>query len=148
MALPACRLDGLAFIQDKRVEITSPDPFTTMTLPATVDWTAEDIPSDLHYGVFLDTTAMPPGEDLESLAKNDDACRREAGCPDEKWFRQHHIYETDDTEFTFRFIADLRPNGSTQPDQHEVTIVLLDENGVRQGESAFGVEFYVQHGEA
>ena len=144
--MPACRLSGLSFIQDKRVEITSPKPFTPVDLPVTVDWTAHDIDPGVHFGVFLDSTPPAPSKDLESLAKDDKTCRPEAGCPDEKWFRQHGVYETDDTSFTFKFIGDLRAPDSTQPDQHEVTVVYLDENGVRVSESAFGVEFYVNHG--
>ena len=143
--LSGCRTEGLAFVQDKRLTITHPEPFSTVTLPLTVEWTMEDY--DGQFGVFLDRAAMPPGEDLEYLARDDEDCEPENGCPDTRWLRRNGVYVTTETSIDFRLIPDLRPTGAGQKDQHEVTIVLLDENGVRQGESAFGVDFFIDRPE-
>lgn len=137
----ACRLEGLSFIQDDRVTIVTPDDRSTVSLPVTIDWTSRDFAG--RFGVFVDTDPMPPTEDLAYLAKDDETCRPEDGCPDQKWLRQHDVFVTEETEITLRTLRDFRERAEDE-DPHRAVIVLLDDEGNRLGESTFSVDFFVE----
>jgi hypothetical protein len=138
-ALPSCGVSGLSFVQDHRVSILSPDDRAEVTLPVTIDWEAKDF--DGTYAVFVDRAPVPGGKTLEWLARNDDYCKDTPGCPDEQWFVDRNVYVTDKTQLTLERLPEL--NRDEQRETHEVTIVLLDRDGRRVGESAFGVELRV-----
>lgn len=143
--LAGCAVSGLAFRVDDRVEITHPEDRASVTLPVTITWTVDGFdvagPDAGRFGVFVDRAPQPPGEGLDWFARDDDSCRPEDGCPDAEYFRQRQIHATSDTSF----VIDALPPPSTSrgPERHEVTIVLLDGDDRRIGESAFHVEFEV-----
>jgi hypothetical protein len=156
LAASACSTSGLAFTQDKRVDIVTPPNHSTQRLPVTVRWTVKDFQitggnsearTDAGYfAVFLDRAPQPPGkpvsyQPVSYLAKDDKRCHPQDGCPDAQWFSDHHIYPTSATTF----VVDALPTFSKEERQrfHEVTVVLLDGRGFRIGESAFSVEFKV-----
>jgi hypothetical protein len=147
---PACVPEGLAFVQDTRVDITSPEDRSDVRLPVTIRWSVEDFEitgpdgsSDKdagYFGVFVDRTPVPPGEPLSWIAKDDRICLATPGCPDKKYFIDHRTYDTTETEFTLKQLPDLNVVGGHET--HEVTIVLLDGTGRRIGESAWNVTFF------
>lgn len=152
LVAPACTFQGLAFIEDRRVEIVSPDYREIVELPVTIDWevTDEELASRLgtetNFGVYLDIDPQPPGESLDNFGRDDPTCRRDEGCPDEKYLRQRGVYVTSETEMTFRLLP-IAPGVDLErgdPDFHEVTLVLLDEEGRRIGESAWAITFEVE----
>lgn len=150
----SCQTEGLAFTQDKRVEITSPDYRELLEQPVTIDWEvvdddlADQVGNGVQFGVYMDIDPQPPGESLDYFGRDDPFCRRQPSCPDEKYLRRLGIHTTTDTEMTFETLpiapgVDLERD---QPDYHDVNIVLLDESGIRIGESAWHIVFEVERG--
>jgi hypothetical protein len=152
MALTSgCVPQGLAFRVDDRLTILSPKARSEVTLPVTVRWSVRDfavIPpastesagSDSGYfGVFLDRPPQPPGKPLAWVARDDRGCRPADGCPDAEYLADRNIYSTTATEIVFRQLP--RPSSKKGKERHQVTIVLLDADGRRIGESAFHVDF-------
>ena len=114
----ACAPDGLAFRVDERVTIQSPEDRDIVTLPLTIEWDVEDF--DGTFAVFVDRAPIGPGDELpEPLPRG--------------------IYATDDTEL----VVETLPSDDGD-DRHKATIVLIDDEGRRAGESAFDVEFEVE----
>ena len=136
---------GLAFVQDDRLRITSPDAQQKVTLPVTVRWAIDDFeitgPTGNarkeagYFGIFVDTSPVPPGQPLSWVARDDRRCKARPGCPDATYLADHRVYSTDDTTFTFAQLPDLDTYGGHET--HEVTIILLDGAGRRIGESAW-----------
>lgn len=155
LALTACVPDGLAFVQDERLEIVSPDPLTTVTTPVTIEWEVEDFritgpdgsSSDDagYFGVFVDGAPVPPGESLAWLARDDRRCLETEGCPDRRYFADRNAYSTTETSFTLRHLPDQ--DAYQGHERHEVTVVLLDGTGHRIGESAWYVDFFYEREE-
>jgi hypothetical protein len=151
LLLSACNAGGLNFREDRRLSILAPDDLQTVSLPVTIRWEMKDFdvldgPDGSgdggrgRFAVFLDRTPMPPGKDLDWLARNDDSCRPNPDCPNEKWLNDRKVWVLSETELTFETMAVRDERGR---DLHEATIVLLDGRNRRIGESAFAVEFVV-----
>jgi hypothetical protein len=150
LLLPGCGVSGLNFVQDDRVTITQPPDRARVRLPLTVRWTVEDFrvtgrtgakADDAGYfGVLVDRPPPPPGETLEWLLRDDKVCEADPSCPSESYLASRDIYATTDTSLVIEEVAE-RPPGFSGPDLREVTVVLLDPEGRRIGESAFSVEF-------
>jgi hypothetical protein len=151
LGLTGCGVDGLAFVEDDRVSIAEPADRATVELPMTVRWSVGDFrvtgptgaASDEagYFGVFLDRAPQAPGRTVNSLARGDAACKVDPACPNETYFAGRGVYTTEDTELTIDSLPDLA-QGDTR-DFHELTIVLLNGEGKRVGESAFRREFEV-----
>ena len=149
-----CVSQGLAFRLDKRVTIDAPEARSTVTLPVTVRWSVKDFqvvdPGSAaetndhtgYFGVFVDQTPQPPGKTLAWVARKDRSCRKSDGCPDAQYLAARNIYSTSQMQITFDQLP--RPSDKNQKERHNVTIVLLDAQGRRIGESAFYVEFIVK----
>ncbi len=157
--LPACRVNDLAFKEDDRVEITTPEDQDEVTLPFEMRWKVEDFEvvgpdgSDSenagYFAVLLDESPMPPGEGLDYFARDDESCDRSAGCPDAQYFAERGIFPTSDTSFEVTVIEDTRPTDrQSAPDDHELTVILLNGRGERIGESAFRVDVEVDRGQS
>jgi hypothetical protein len=155
---PACRTEGLAFREDDRVEIVSPKDESTVSLPFQLRWTVEDFDvvgsdgSDTddagYFAVLLDQVPQPPGEGLSYFARDDEQCSRSSGCPDEEYFADQGIYLTQQTAFDVTTLSDTRPvDRQSAPDEHEITLILLNGRGERIGESAFRVDIVVDRGQ-
>ena len=147
---------GLAFVEDRRLEITSPKGQSDVTLPFTVRWSMRDFrvtgpdgqsdPTAGYFAVFLDRSPMPPGKSLSWIARDDKRCRRIPGCPDDQYFVDRHVYPTRTPELTVRLLPDL--GTSSGHETHEVTIVLLDGGGRRIGENAWYRTFFYDRKES
>jgi hypothetical protein len=145
----ACLPHGLAFVQDKRLEVVAPDSHSTVHLPVTIRWRVhgfritghdgEDSPDAGYFGVFVDRAPVPPGKPLSWIAHGDRTCHAVDGCPDHSYFRDHDTYQTTDTSMTFPQVPDL--DSYHGHENHEVTVILLDGQGNRIGEGAWYVDF-------
>lgn len=153
IGLSACSFQGLGFIQDRRLEFVSPEDREIVRLPVTVDWEIEDFevvdpdaaatpdPGEGYFGVFIDSRPQPPGEALSWHAKDDETCQRDPDCPDEEWYRIRGIHTTTESEFTIELLP--RPFDDNRREIHTITVILLDANGVRIGESAWQMDFEI-----
>ena len=140
LVLTGCSFTDVAFRQDTRLDFVSPEDRAAVTLPATVDWDfAGD--DDTTFAVFLDRRPPPPGRTLASIADGDDTCERDPGCPDDDYLADRGVWTTTDTSFTFEAIR--RPTRDDRRELHEVTVILVDGEGRRIGESAWILEFEV-----
>jgi hypothetical protein len=137
-----CGISGLAFRQDDRLSFVTPDDRAEVTLPLTVRWEVEDfdVPADGFYAVFVDRAPQPPGRTLTWLARNDDSCRAADSCPDEAWFAERDVFPTKETELR---IDRLPARADDRREFHEVTVVLVDAEGRRIGETGWTLEFQV-----
>jgi hypothetical protein len=151
LATSACTTQGLAFVQDRRVEIVAPGYRELVEFPVTVDWEVEsaeledELASGVTFGVFVDIDPQPPGEPMEYFARDDQQCLDSPSCPDAKYLGDRGIRTTSETEMTFETLP-IGPGVDLErgdPDFHEVIIVLLDEDGVRVGESAWRITFEI-----
>lgn len=158
LTFTGCRTSGLAFRTDERVEITTPQQRSEVTLPFELTWTVRDFNitgadgSQLddagYFAVLVDTTPMPPGEDLEYYARDDPSCLDAPDCPDASYLADRSVYLTTKMSFQVTTLTDTRPaDRQSAPDDHEIVIVLLDGTSRRIGESAFKVDFTVDRGE-
>lgn len=136
LAVGSCSVKGLSFVQDDRVEILAPDSDADVAVPLTVTWSVRDF--DGTFGVLVDRSPPPPGESLSWYVRNDDDCELIEDCPNPAYLAERGIYSTSDTTIT---IDRITSKGGQRDDIHEVTIILLDADGRRIGESAWYVEF-------
>jgi hypothetical protein len=142
--------NGLAFVQDRRLQIVEPKAQKKVSLPVTVRWTIHDFvvtgPNGRaernagYFGLFLDRSPVPPGKPLTWIAHDDRRCKRIPGCPDTRYLNDRHVFFTTGRSFTFRLLPDLDASGGHET--HEVTIVLLDGRGIRIGEDAWYATFF------
>jgi hypothetical protein len=150
LLLTSCVPDGLAFVKDERLEITTPDSLDTVTTPVTIEWEVEDFrvtgPGGSagddagYFGVFVDMAPIPPGETFAWLARDDTRCLKSPGCPDRTYFADRGAYSTTETSIRLRHLPDQ--DAYEGHERHEVTVVLLDGTGRRTGESAWYVDFF------
>jgi hypothetical protein len=145
--LPACGVSGLSFVQDDRVDIIRPNDRDTIDLPLRVDWTAKDFPvgpGQGSFGVFIDRSPQPSGKTLAWIFRGDDACRGRGNlCASEEFLSQRNVFRTTRSDFTVEQVTKLSGSQSGRL-LHELTIVLLDEQGERVGEGAWSVQFEVR----
>ena len=144
-----CVPRGLAFVQDKRVDIVAPQSHTNVQLPVTIRWTVHDFrvtgpdhssnPDAGYFGVFVDRAPVPPGRPLTWVAHGDQLCEATPKCPDKAYLHDHHAFATTDTSFTLKQLPDLSAYHGHE--LHEVTVVMLDGLGRRIGEQAWYVDF-------
>ena len=140
-----CAVRGVAFRQDDRLSFVSPGDRDEVSLPVTIEWEVEDfdVPEDGSFAVFVDRAPQPPGKTLSWLARDDDACRAADGCPDTEWYTERDIYPTTATELT---IERLPARSDDRRELHEVTVVLVDGEGRRIGETGWTLELQVDRG--
>jgi hypothetical protein len=119
-------------------------------LPVDLTWTIRDFtvknsPSGRGgaFAVFVDRAPVPPGKTLSWLAREDASCTTTPGCPDTAYLAKLGVYRTTATHLTITALPPTDPTSQT-PDRHEATIILLDDNGKRIGETAFVVTFKVK----
>ncbi len=138
-----CR-QGLAFRQDDRLIITQPRDRAVVRLPFDTSWTAQDLPAGTRFVVLIDRTPPPAGEGLDWFARDDPRCRRDGGCPDAEYLRGLHVFVVDQTSLTVASVP--RPQRPHERELHDVTVVLIDEEGMRLGETAATVTVEVRGG--
>lgn len=147
-----CGLDGLQFVADERVRWVTEDRLVT-TLPLELSWALDGYDlvgadgsrrDDAGYvAIFLDREPQPPSTTLDLLAERDDDCQADPSCPDQAWFHDHGIYPV--TDGTTLQIDHIRPPvDEGRRETHDLTLVLLDGTGRRQGESAFRITVEIE----
>ena len=151
--LSGCGVNGLNFVQDDRIEVTSPGDRASVTLPLTVRWDVADFdvtgPNDEarvdagYFGVYVDRAPQPPGETQASLVRDETSCRTNPGCPDADYLAQRNIYTTEEQSFVIERLPQPGSEAPRRREFHEVTIVLLNGRGERIGESASVRQFEV-----
>lgn len=154
--LTGCGTTGLSFVRDDRVTITAPVDRAEVELPVTIRWEVEDfelsgrtgqVKKDAGYfGVLLDRSPPPPGEELGWLIRDDPVCKEDPACPNDDYLARRDIFSTTDTSIVIREVPEPAV-GERSRQFHEVTVILLDGAGRRVGESAFSVEFEVPRAE-
>lgn len=154
VVLQGCVAADAAFRQDRRVEFVAPRYREVVELPVTLDWTvADELAAEVAdvdhpvagFAVLLDVSPQPPGEDLTYFARDDDNCNASAGCPDRDYLTRRGVHITRDSELTIE-TAPPAPGVDLdlgEPDLHEATVILIDEQGHRIGESAWSITFEV-----
>jgi hypothetical protein len=135
-----CSVSGLSFVRDDRLRLRSPGISETVELPFEVRWSARDFVG--RFVVLFDRAPMRPNHDLRALVPSDDPCRAQRGCPSSEWLRERNIYVTSTTSILVEDLPEERSAGRTK-DRHELTIILLDDDDRRLGESVFVREFIV-----
>jgi len=136
----ACSVHGLSFVQDDRIDITQPAGGATISLPFDLTWSSKGFHGT--YAVFFDRPPMRPGRTLLSLVPPQDSCRTDPACPTADWLSSRQVHVTRRTALHVDQLPELR-SSNRAADRHEVTIVLLDEDGRRMGEAAFTRDFIV-----
>lgn len=157
LLMAGCAINGLNFVEDKRVTIVSPRDRAKVKLPVTIRWKVHDFKitgrdgsrriDAGYFGVYVDQNPQPPDKDQASLVRNTEACRLNPGCPGKEFLASINIHSTTETKFTIEKIPEPRTDTAQKRREfHEVTVVLLNGRGERIGESAFNLEFEVDRG--
>jgi hypothetical protein len=124
---------------DHSVTITSPSPLSTVSTPFVISWTSTR--HQATYALFLDQVPISPGQTLSDLA--DEQCKHQPGCPDASYLAGLGIYITQSNQVTIPTLSAV--GGTTGQENHPVhtaTIVILNSQMRRVGESAWQVEFH------
>ena len=131
--------ESMAFVKDDRIMFDTPTDLERVTAPFEISWT-DDGPEPDAYAVFVDSNPMAPDSVLSELA--DDACEGRSGCELEDYLTANRIYVTEEPAVEIFTLAPLGGVGGKSPERvHRATIVLLDDDGRRIGESSWSVEF-------
>jgi hypothetical protein len=137
----SCSLDGLDFVRDDRLHLEGLDDRDETDLPIELTWQLDGgfRDDEAAFAVIVDRTPPRPGHSLASLLDDDPACAGPQGCPD-GYLERNRLYVTTDTSIV---IDDVVEGTARQEARgfHEVTIVLVDTDGVRVGELAEAVRF-------
>jgi hypothetical protein len=139
-----CRTEGLAFRRDRRLSFVSPKDRARVRLPVVVRWKVNDVEGPHRYAVLVDRPPQPPGAGLGHYVGKDPACPSVAACLSPAYLAARGVYETTDTAFRIESIAPRVGVPKGQKDFHEVTVVLLDQNGKRIGESGVSVNLRLE----
>lgn len=152
-ACTSCSVHNLSFVQDKRLHIISPEQRSTVRLPVIVRWRMPGFvtrrppqtPSATtrngagYFALFVDRAPVPGGHPLSDVAKGDANCRVVHGCPNADYYAAHDVYLT--AAHHYRFANLPQPEQAYDKNKHTITIVLVDADGRRIGESAWSVTF-------
>jgi hypothetical protein len=144
MLLTGCSqfaLSGLALSADRSISITSPSDRGRVTKPLGVSWTDRAPRPGGSYVVLIDRTPMPPGETVRWFARGDADCATTPTCPNALYLARRGITVTTATSATIAIVPAL---GRAQArGYHELTVIRLDPDGRRDGETAATVQFKV-----
>lgn len=137
---------GLQFAKDNRLTIDSPHDLQQVSLPVHLRWSAARPPSPTaQYAVFVDVEPVHPGQNLRSVAGT--RCAGVASCVDEALLNRHSVYLARGPRLDLETLPVLGPPRG-EPDVHQATIVLVDNDWRRLGESAWRVTFVLRHDSA
>jgi hypothetical protein len=143
-----CGVSGLAFRNDHRVDIVSPDDRHEVRVPVTIRWRSDLARRDdggPFWAVFVDRAPIRPGQSLRAVA--DDVCNRTPRCPDVQYLRDRFVFLTDRTSVRLDVLPEKGSDErESARDRHEATIITVDAKGHRIGEAAWTVEFRVKEG--
>ena len=132
-------VDGLALRADRSIAITAPADRAGVTAPLTVTWTDATPKPGGSYLVLIDRAPMPPGETVAWFAKGDPDCAASTACPDELYLARRGVTVADTTSVEIAIVPALK--GERSNTFHELTIVRLDADGRRDGETSATTQF-------
>lgn len=145
LALSGCSVRDLQFRNDDRLEFSAPAERARVSLPLSVTWSMRDFrPVGLDgsdrddrgvFAVFVDRAPIPVGKDLEWLARDDSACRRDPRCPNAGYLAEQGVFVTTRPQVVLERLP--QASDGVGDEQHYVNVVLLDGTGTRIGESAW-----------
>ncbi len=135
--------DEMEFFSDKSVRIVEPENLSTVTMPLEVRWEVDPSAPESDYAVFVDRYPMSPGETIRDLVDEEPSCRGNDECLTPDYLsRRFGILLTDDTHVTVDvFPPKAIDDGS---DTHYVTLIRVDEEGRRIGETVWYASFRVE----
>lgn len=147
-----CGVDAVQLTRDTRVKILSPKSGSPVSAPVTVRLEVDGLklappgsPEGHYLAVFVDRAPLRPGESI--LALVDDAClERGNGCANLQYFAQKNIYLTSATTFALATVPQKNGAHDQSRVDHQLTVVLMDNNHHRVGESVFMTRFRVAEG--
>jgi hypothetical protein len=143
-------LQDLNFRVDNRLHFVSPEDRSTVARSFTVSWTMDDFtvaPAGSapptrdagYFAVFVDRTAIKPGQTMKSVLHDDQACQRNPRCPTTKQLKDLGVYTT--TAMSVRIAqVGIITGERARLQHHYVTVVLMDTAGHRIGESAWELD--------
>jgi len=146
-------LQDLNFRVDNRLHFIAPKDRSTVARTFTVSWTMRDFTVEApgsapptrdagYFAVFVDRTAVKPGQTMKSLFKDDLACQHDPKCPDRSRLADVGVYTTTNTSLRINQIGTI--SGDKEKLQHHsVTVVLMDTSGHRIGESAWELDLRI-----
>lgn len=141
-ALTGCIPDGLAFRQDHRLSIHTPADRSEVVLPFEVRWDFDGArPAETRFAVLVDRFPPRPGQSIEALlpaelrepARCDADCRRTA-------LESRNVFVTEGTSLEITKLAVRHGVSDEQRRRHEISIVVLDDDLRRVGETVVWVE--------
>ena len=134
---------GLLFAKDARVKFVAPRDGAAVTTPVHLRWVGDGAPRrDLTYAVFVDALPVHPGQNLRALAGPQ--CARVRSCIDLAWLNRHFVFVTNQPSLDLDTLPILG-TAKGERDIHTATIVLVDSDWRRSGESSWTVSFDVRH---
>ena len=152
MLLGGCaNFSELQFVQDHRLVFSAPDNNELVETPFVLKWRMDDfkvLPGRSnadptqdagYFAVFVDLAPVKPNHTLDDVGDNDPACEGDPRCPDRQYLNAKGVYVTHEPRLRLDVVAPLPDKERVQ--QHEVTVVLLDAEGRRIGESAWYLKF-------
>ena len=153
----------MQFVKDDRLTFQSPDDYELTELPLTVSWTMEDfevlpkpekpakggkgaktvtaadVPEPTedagYFAVFVDRAPIKPGRTLEDVGDGDPLCEGNPACPDKTYLEAEGVYTTRKPTITLELVKALSSKEKIQ--LHQVTVIVLDSEGRRIGETAW-----------
>lgn len=151
--LMGCDVSNYAFRVDESITFTSPEPRTSVALPATIRFDDDDPAPDPrvdmqdagaeYYAAFVDRAPIGPGRSLAALADDPEICQENPACPGDQLLRDKRVFLVADPEVPIEFLPDLRPTvRGDAKDAHEITVVRM-RGRQRVGEAAWTLTFYV-----
>lgn len=160
----SCQTYGMSFTRDTRITIATPRSRVVLDLPVVVRWRVagelldaiRSSDGEKYFAVFVDRAPVSGGKDISDMV--DRECRRTPGCGDERWFNDRGVYFTSGTSITIQDVDDRRVDRAREDkDLHRATVVVMRRaeervldtqfDGIRDGEGAVSVEFYVDRSE-
>ena len=141
LTLGACGGISGALTFDDSVEIVVPAPMEVVSPPFKISWTG-DLGSGEAFAVFVDRDPITPGRAIS--AAFEDACEGVPDCPDDAFLSARGVYVTAENELDIPFVGPRGGvDGAGALEVHRVTIVVVDEGGVRLDERAWTTEFRI-----
>ena len=138
IVMAACSSSYGPLTADTRVKLVEPKPGSTVTNPVTLRWKSTFEPgqgSGLWFVVYVDFAMAAPGS--STLVAAAEPCEDVPACLASGAMDGPYVYLTDQHEID----AGNLPGGAGP--QHRYTVVLVDEQGIRQGDAAWNAAFTV-----
>jgi hypothetical protein len=120
--------DGLAFRQNDSIKIAVPAERELVSEPLTVEWTMDPKPAGVAgFMLFVDRGPQPPGKSIDHFKEDN----------------RLNIYSSAESPFEIPAIERREGVAKKVRDHHLLTVIALDADGRRIGETAAIVDFVV-----